>query len=40
LTGKIETQLKAFDAMVDSEMKEFNAAFNELKLNYLFVEEE
>ncbi len=39
MTGKIESQLKAFEAMVDSEMKEFNAAFNELKLNYLFVEE-
>ena len=40
MTGKIETQLKAFDAMVDSEMQEFNKAFNDLKLNYLFVEEE
>jgi photosystem II stability/assembly factor-like uncharacterized protein len=39
LTGKIETQLKAFDAMLDSELKEFNKAFNELNLNYLFVEE-
>jgi len=39
LTGKIETQLKAFDAMVDKELQDFNAAFNDLKLNYLFVEE-
>jgi len=39
LTGKIETQLKSFDAMVDKELQDFNAAFNELKLNYLFVEE-
>lgn len=39
LTGKIETQLKAFDAMVDKELQDFNAAFNELQLNYLFVEE-
>jgi len=39
LTGKIETQLKAFDAMLDSELNEFNKAFNELNLNYLFVEE-
>jgi photosystem II stability/assembly factor-like uncharacterized protein len=39
LTGKIETQLTAFDAMLDKELKDFNAAFNELKLNYLFVEE-
>lgn len=39
LTGKIETQLKSFDAMVDKELQDFNAAFNELKLNYLFVED-
>jgi hypothetical protein len=38
LTGKIETQLTAFDAMLDNELKEFNAAFNDMKLNYLFVE--
>ena len=40
LSGKIETQLKAFDAMLDSELKEFNKSFNKLELNYLFVEEE
>ena len=39
LTGQINEQLKAFDAVLDKELKEFNAAFNELKLNYLFVEE-
>jgi photosystem II stability/assembly factor-like uncharacterized protein len=39
LTGKIETQLKAFDAMVDKELQDFNKAFNDLKLNYLFVED-
>ena len=39
LTGKIETQLTAFDAMLDKEIKDFNAAFNALQLNYLFVEE-
>ncbi len=39
LTGKIETQLKAFDSMLDKELQDFNGAFNELKLNYLFVEE-
>jgi len=39
LTGKIETQLKAFDAMLDSELQEFNKAFNALNLNYLFVED-
>jgi photosystem II stability/assembly factor-like uncharacterized protein len=38
LTGKINEQLKAFDAVLDKELKEFNTAFNELKLNYLFVE--
>ncbi|WP_282055617.1 WD40/YVTN/BNR-like repeat-containing protein [Maribacter luteus] len=40
LTAQINEQLKAFDAVVDKELKEFNAAFNELKLNYLFIEEE
>jgi uncharacterized coiled-coil DUF342 family protein len=39
LTGKIEAQLKAFDSMLDKELQDFNAAFNDLKLNYLFVEE-
>jgi photosystem II stability/assembly factor-like uncharacterized protein len=39
LTTKINAQLKAFDAMVDREIKEFNKAFNDLKLNYLFIEE-
>jgi len=39
LTAKINTQLENFDAMVDREIKEFNKAFNNLNLNYLFVEE-
>jgi len=39
LKGKIETQLNAFDAMLNKELQDFNAAFNKLKLNYLFVEE-
>ena len=39
LTGKIEVQLKSFDAMLDKELQDFNTAFNALKLNYLFVEE-
>ena len=39
LTAKINTQLTALDALVDEEIEEFNTAFNELKLNYLFVEE-
>ncbi|MBT8301327.1 MAG: glycosyl hydrolase, partial [Maribacter sp.] len=39
LTGKINEQLKAFDDVVSKELQEFNDSFNELKLNYLFVEE-
>lgn len=39
LTTKIKAQLSAFDAMVDKEIKEFNKAFNDLNLNYLFIEE-
>ncbi len=39
LTAQINEQLKAFNAVVDKELQEFNAAFNELKLNYLFVED-
>ncbi len=38
LTSEINKQLKIFDAVVSSELQEFNAAFNELKLNYLFVD--
>jgi len=39
LTAQINTQLKAFDELVDKEIKEFNEAFNNLKLDYLFLEE-
>ena len=39
LTAKINKELEIFDAVLSSELQEFNAAFNELKLNYLFVEE-
>ena len=39
LTLKINEQLSAFDKMVDEEITAFNKAFNELNLNYLFVEE-
>ena len=39
LTLKINEQLSAFDKMVDEEITSFNKAFNELNLNYLFVEE-
>jgi hypothetical protein len=39
MTTKINTQLAAFDALVDKEMKEFNAQFNALNLEYLSIEE-
>ncbi|MEP0212219.1 MAG: glycosyl hydrolase [Cellulophaga sp.] len=39
LTAKINTQLTAFNKVLDDEITAFNAAFNNLKLNYLFVEE-
>ena len=39
LSAKINTQLSEFDALVTKEINDFNAAFNALKLKYLFVEE-
>lgn len=39
LSTEINKQLNAFDKMVDSEITSFNKAFNDLNLNYLFVEE-
>jgi hypothetical protein len=39
LSQKINEQLAAFDKLVDSEIDDFNAAFNQLRLNYLFIEE-
>jgi hypothetical protein len=39
LSAQINTQLNAFDKMVDEEITAFNKAFNALNLNYLFVEE-
>ncbi|MGJ8733855.1 MAG: VPS10 domain-containing protein [Cellulophaga sp.] len=39
LTAKINTQLTAFNKVLDDEITAFNVAFNNLKLNYLFVEE-
>lgn len=39
LSAEINKQLNAFDKMVDSEITSFNKAFNDLNLNYLFVEE-
>jgi photosystem II stability/assembly factor-like uncharacterized protein len=39
LTTAIEKQLNQFDTLVSEEIKAFNQAFNEMKLNYLFIEE-
>lgn len=39
LTGKIKTQLDAFNTILNDEIKAFNAAFNAKQLNYLFVED-
>jgi lipopolysaccharide biosynthesis regulator YciM len=39
LSSEINKQLNAFDKMVDEEISSFNKAFNDLNLNYLFVEE-
>jgi DNA-binding FrmR family transcriptional regulator len=39
LTGKIETQLAAFNTILNDEVNAFNAAFNSKALNYLFVED-
>lgn len=39
MTQKIEKQLNEFNVLVDKKVKAFNTAFNNLKLNYLFVEE-
>ncbi len=40
MTTKINAQLKNFDALVDEEMKAFNAEFNRLGLEYLSITEE
>lgn len=39
LTQQINTELLKFDQLVSDEISAFNAAFNSLNLNYLFVEE-
>jgi hypothetical protein len=39
LSAAIKKQLEAFDTMLDAEVAQFNADFNNLKLNYLFVED-
>ncbi len=38
LTKKIDEQLTTFDKLITEEIKSFNAEFNTLQLNYLFVE--
>jgi len=38
LSKQIDIQLEAFDALIDKEIQGFNASFNEMKLNYLFLE--
>ena len=39
MTGKINAQLADFDKLVSDKMKNFNAEFNALNLEYLSVEE-
>lgn len=39
LSGKIKEQLTAFDTLVDKEISAFNEEFNQLKLEYLSIEE-
>jgi len=39
LTEKIKKQLNVFDAVISSDLKEFNQQFNALQLNYLFIED-
>lgn len=38
LTAEIDRELNTFDAMVSEEINAFNKSFNELSLNYLFLE--
>ncbi len=40
LTMQINSELEKFIDLVSKEIKEFNAAFNSLNLNYLFIEED
>ncbi len=39
MSGKINAQLRAFDTLVDKEISAFNEEFNQLKLDYLSIEE-
>ena len=40
LTQKINVELAKFDQLVSDEISAFNTAFNNMKLNYLFIEED
>ena len=40
LTAKIEAELTKFDKILSEEIQAFNAEFNAMNLNYLFVEED
>jgi len=40
LTAQINAELAKFDALINDEVKAFNADFNAMNLNYLFVNEE
>ncbi|WP_291965376.1 WD40/YVTN/BNR-like repeat-containing protein [Maribacter sp.] len=39
LTAKINKELQIFNEVISSELKEFNKEFNELNLNYLFIDD-
>ncbi|WP_299318907.1 glycosyl hydrolase [uncultured Maribacter sp.] len=39
LTTKINKELEIFNNVISSELQEFNKGFNELKLNYLFIDD-
>ncbi|APQ17489.1 VPS10 domain-containing protein [Maribacter hydrothermalis] len=39
LTAKINKELQIFNSVISSELKEFNKSFNDLNLNYLFIDE-
>lgn len=38
LSAEIRKELEEFDALVDNKIRDFNKAFNEMQLDYLFVE--
>jgi len=40
LTGQINIELTKFDQLISEEISAFNTAFNQKKLNYLFIEDD